>query len=227
MRGRNDGHKGAQLAAVLVLAWPLLTGLMGAGPVSLAQAAEMTPRPVPGLPVLAPGAKVLAFGDSLTAGIGGSGRSYPQRLAALIGHEVIDAGVPGDTSAQGRRRLGVALREVQPGLMILCLGVNDYLRGVPSDTLRDNLQAMIDESLAAGVPVVVLAVPVPGKRLVEPWFAELAQPGRVQVDQHAMADVLRNASLKADVVHPNREGYHQVASALARSLRGSGALPRN
>lgn len=206
------------LALMPAVAWPADAAPAGAAPVAAPAGVK--------LPVLASGAKVLAFGDSLTAGIGGSGHSYPQRLAQLIGHEVIDAGVPGDTSAQGLKRLGAALQEVQPGLMILCLGINDYLRAVPSATLQAQMRAMIDQALAAGVPVLVLAVPVPRTRQVDPWFAELAQAGRVRVDQHAMADVLSNAALKADVVHPNREGYQRVADAVARSLRDSGALGR-
>jgi acyl-CoA thioesterase-1 len=176
------------------------------------------------LPPLPAGATILAFGDSLTAGIGGSGFDYPQRLAQLTGHDVVNAGVPGDTSAQGRARLGGVLLEVRPRLLILCLGVNDFLHKVPHEVLRANLQAMLDESSAAGVPVLLLAVPAPETRLVDSWFMTLAQPDRVRVEAHAMADVLRQPALKADLVHPNEEGYRQIADAVARSLRDSGAL---
>ena len=207
-------------------AWSVLLGLVFTAPPI--QAVEASADAAAGqdvrLPALPAGAAILAFGDSLTAGVGGSGTSYPQRLSLLTGHEVLNAGVPGETSAEGRARLAATLSETRPGLLILCLGINDYLRRVPHETVRANLQAMLDESSAAGVPVLLLAVPVPHTRAVEPWFAALAQPGRVRVDPHAMADVLRQPGLKADLVHPDSEGYRQVAEAVARSLRDSGAL---
>jgi lysophospholipase L1-like esterase len=177
------------------------------------------------LPALPSDGTILAFGDSLTAGIGGSGESYPRRLAQLIGHEVIDAGVPGDTTADGPTRLVASLREQRPALLILCLGVNDFLRGVPRERVQANLRALLALADEAGVPVLLLAVPAPGGREADPLFVALARPGRVRVDEHAMADALLNPALKADLVHPNGEGYRQIATAVARSLRASGALP--
>lgn len=177
------------------------------------------------LPRLTRTATILAFGDSLTFGIGGSGDSYPQQLARLIDREVINAGVPGDTTADGRARLKTTLHDVRPSLLILCLGVNDFLRHVPSEDVLANLGAMLALADEAGVPVLLLAVPAPGAGSTERIFAGFAQTGSVLVDRHAMVDVLKHLALKADLVHPNREGYRQVAQAIAQRLRESGALP--
>jgi lysophospholipase L1-like esterase len=196
----------------------LALGLMLQMPASAAEAGTLPPLPSK--------ATILAFGDSLTFGIGGSGENYPQRLAQRIGHEVINSGVPGDTTADGRARLAAALHDGRPALLILCLGVNDFLRRVPRETVQANLHAMLAMAGEARVPVLLLAVPALGTRAADPLFAGFAQPGSVRVNEHAMVDVLTNSALRADLVHPNGEGYRQLAQAVAQSLLDSGALRR-
>ena len=170
-------------------------------------------------PVLGSDARVLAFGDSLTDGVGGSGENYPRRLAQLIGRPVINAGLSGETTAQGRQRLPDALLRERPTLLILCLGLNDLLRGVPDAEIRANLVAMIREARGANIEVLLLATTRPGTSQAHPLYAEAAEQGGAWLDAEAMVSVLTNPALKADLVHPNREGYRAIADALAERLR--------
>src|SRR5664279_4805390 len=90
------------------------------------------------------GAVVLAFGDSLTFGTGaGAGESWPAVLERSTGLKVVNAGLPGETSAQGLERLPDTLDEVKPKLLILCHGGNDFLQKLDDGAVASNVRAMI------------------------------------------------------------------------------------
>jgi len=171
-------------------------------------------------------ATVLAFGDSLTFGTGaGAAESYPEVLARSTGLKVVNAGVPGETSAEGLARLSEALDEAQPKLLILCHGGNDFLRKMEDAGVAANVRAMIGLAKAKGIPVVLLATPKPGfPPSVPAFYGEIARSEGVAFEEAAMRDVLFNSSLKSDLVHPNAEGYARIAAAIETLLRKSGAL---
>ena len=104
---------------------------------------------------LAPGATVLAFGDSVTYGVGAkSGEDFPTLLAAETGWNVINAGVSGDTASEARHRIDALLAQYQPQLVIVELGGNDFLRRRPAATVKRDLRQIIDMSLASGATTV-------------------------------------------------------------------------
>ena len=108
-------------------------------------------------------AVVLAFGDSLTFGTGaGATESYPAILERSIGRKVVNAGVPGETSAQGLERLPEVLDEVKPKLLVLCHGGNDFLRRLDDQAAAANVRAMIEMARKRGIAVVLIATPKPG-----------------------------------------------------------------
>jgi len=183
--------------------------------------------PVAKVPVLAPDAVIMAFGDSITAGTGaGEGESYPAVLGNIVGRRVINAGVPGEVTAEGLARLPELLEREKPALVILCHGGNDLLRHLDQRQAADNLRAMIRLAREKGAAVVLVSVPSPDLSLSPPPFYDgVARELGVPCERKALARILGNRSLKSDYIHPNAAGYRQLAEALAALLKKSGALP--
>jgi len=186
----------------------------------LLAACDRQPRLIP----LSDGARILCFGDSLTYGTGAArNQSYPAILQGLLGHEAINAGIPGEISAEGLKRLPQVLEKVQPQLVILIHGGNDFLRRLDRQQTRANLQGMIDLCRQAGAEVVLAAVPAPGLFLSPPdLYAELADANRLPLLDDTLGDILAERSLKSDTIHPNAAGYRKLAEALAELVRAAG-----
>ena len=180
----------------------------------------------PRLQPLAPDAVVLAFGDSLTYGTGADERdSYPAQLALLIGRKVARAGVPGEISGDGLARLPEAIEEHQPRLLILCHGGNDFLRRLSKQQVAANVRAMIRFARERGIDVVLIGTPEPGLGVSTPeFYAEIAKELRIPYEDSVIGQILRDAALKSDPIHPNARGYRLIAERLAGLLKKAGAL---
>lgn len=169
---------------------------------------------------LPPGSVVLAFGDSLTFGTGaGRAESYPAFLAGLLGRSVINAGVPGETSAEGLTRLADLLEEHRPDLVLLCHGGNDFLQRLDQERLRENLRSMVGLARDAGAQVLLVGVPQPGLFLsAAPLYAEVAEELGLPYEEKVLSEILADRALKSDTIHPNAAGYRRLADALARRI---------
>lgn len=178
------------------------------------------------------GAVVLAFGDSVTHGTGAApGEDYPTRLAALTGWEVRNHGIPGDTAANAKGRITEALEATQPKLVLVELGGNDFLRRHPDAAIKEDLRIILRAAKAGGRPVVLVGVPklsligaAFGSLADAPLYAELAGEENVVLVEDVFSDILSTPALKADQIHPNREGYGVLAEGIAKSLRKAGLL---
>ncbi len=181
---------------------------------------------VPKLPSLAQDAVILAFGDSITYGSGaGEGESYPAVLQSLLGRTVINAGVPGEITAESLARLPDVLDEQNPKLLILCIGGNDFLRGMDERQAADNIRAMIRLAREKGAEVVLVGVPKFGIMLSPPeFYRKIAEEFRIPYEGDIMRRILVNRDLKSDEVHPNAKGYRLFAEAVAELLKKSGAV---
>jgi lysophospholipase L1-like esterase len=175
---------------------------------------------------LPPEAAVLAFGDSLTYGTGAAeSESYPAQLERLIGRRVVRAGVPGEVSAQALARLPEALEEHQPRLLVLCIGGNDFLRNLGQDNVAANVRAMIRLAKDRGADVVLLGTPEKGLLVTPPrFYAEIAKEFRIPYEGKVVGEILRDAALKSDPIHPNARGYRLIAERVASLIRQSGAI---
>ena len=180
----------------------------------------------PALRALDQSAVVLAYGDSLTFGTGAAPeQSYPAQLSRAIGREVTNQGVPGEISQDGLQRLPAVLDEVKPRLLILCHGGNDFLRKLDGSATEANLRAMIKLAKARNIDVLLMATPKPGILLSVPeFYGKLGKELGIPVETDVLAQVLRDNSLKADLVHPNAAGYSRIVEALTAALKRAGAV---
>lgn len=182
-----------------------------------------------GTPRLSPldhDAVVLAFGDSLTFGTGASTtESYPSVLQRLINRRVINAGVPGEVADQGLGRLPEFLERHHPALLILCHGGNDLLRRTGEKQAAENVRAMIRMAEQRGIDVVLIGVPKPGLPVsVAGFYEKIAGEFEIPYEGDILADVLSTASLKSDMIHPNAQGYAELAQSIEALLRKAKAF---
>jgi len=192
----------------------LIAALMGCG--------ERVPR----VPAVAPNEVIVAFGDSLTYGTGATeSESYPEVLAQLIGRRVVQAGVPGEVTAQGLARIEQVIEAHRPALMIVCLGGNDMLRKVDEAQVKKNLGEIIRAIRSRGIAVVLVGVPKPALITSAPaFYGELAKEFGVPYEGKVVTDVMYQIDLKADPIHPNAKGYRRMAEAIAELLKKAGAI---
>jgi lysophospholipase L1-like esterase len=182
------------------------------------------------LPKLEPGEAIVAFGDSLTYGTGArESESYPAVLATLIGREVVRAGVPGEVTAQGVRRLPEVIEEFQPRLVIVCLGGNDMLRHVPQQETVANLEQILALIKESGAKAVLLATPQPSiagavfQHLSAPdFYRQVADAQQVPLIEDAIADVVSDPQLKVDPLHPNAAGHALLSERIFAALQSMG-----
>jgi len=183
-------------------------------------------KKVPGVAPVGANDVIVAFGDSLTYGTGASEQeSYPAVLAQLIGRKVVRAGVPGEVTAGGLKRLNEVIEEHRPALMIVCLGGNDMLGKVDEATIKANLREIITTIRGQGISVVLVGVPKPALITnAAAFYAEIAKEFDIPYEGKIVTDVLYQRELKSDPIHPNARGYRKMAEAIAELLKKAGAI---
>lgn len=176
---------------------------------------------------------ILAFGDSLTAGYGlPPGQGFAPQLEAMLRRNgvrafVTNAGVSGNTAAQGRARLKWTLDGLRqkPDLAIVALGANDMLRGLPTARTRADLEAIVTELKRRGIKVLIagmLAAPNLGPRYrseYESIFRDLARAHGAALYPFFLAGVAGNPALALpDKVHPNFQGIKRMVSGITPTV---------
>jgi acyl-CoA thioesterase-1 len=159
---------------------------------------------------------VLVIGDSLSAGYGiDVDQSWTALLQSRLQsqgyeHRVVNASISGDTTEGGASRITAALENFGPELVILELGGNDGLRGIPTDRMRDNLKAIIETSQQSGASVIMLGIRIPtnyGSRYTSAFegvYRDLADELQIPWIEFFMESVALDETLmQADGIHPN------------------------
>jgi acyl-CoA thioesterase-1 len=176
--------------------------------------------------------KIVVLGDSLTAGYGLlEMQSYPALLqdrlnAEGYGWEVVNAGISGDTSAAGLQRLDWALGGQDVRILILELGANDGLRGLPISEMKKNLAAIIERAQAKHITVLLAGMEAPpnfGPEYTVSFrqvYRDLAKQYKVTLLPFLLDKVAGNAALnQSDGIHPNIEGARIVADTVWTVLK--------
>ncbi len=212
-------------ALALFLSFSLLAGCTSSS--SRVEKVSIPAQPPPAAdtrPVIA------AFGDSLTAGLGVEpGQNYPSKLqarinAAGLSYRVVNAGVSGDTSAQGLNRLST-VEDLQPRIVILELGANDGLRGIPLDETRKNLDTIMTRLDMAGAKVILAGMEMPPNygseytRGFRELFPALAKEHHAALIPFFLAGVGGVPELNQDDgIHPTARGYDFVVDNVWKAL---------
>src|SRR3990167_4489587 len=161
------------------------------------------------------GADSVAFGDSLVAGIGATnGNDFVSLLSEKIGQEIINLGVPGNTTADGLARIN-ELDQYRPKVVLLLLGGNDHLRKVPIETTFENLGKMIEEIHSRGAIVLLLGVKgnLFGDKF-EPEFEKLREKYKTAYVPDVLYGLFGNAKFMEDSIHPNDAGNKIIAERI-------------
>lgn len=204
-------------------------------PAAAPQAPAPTAAEAPEAPVAAQAGEsfvVVFLGDSLTAGYGlEPDDALPEQVEAVwrargLDAVAINAGVSGDTTANGLARFDWSVTAADPDLLVVALGANDFLMGVPPDVTRANLSAILDKAKSAGIPAVLVGLSprgeiAPGSR--EAAFAAiypgLAAEFGVPYYPSLLGSIESDpAMLQSDGLHPTREGVVKIAGPLASFL---------
>jgi acyl-CoA thioesterase I len=202
----------------------------GDAPVSAAPAPVATGSGPSGTAPRASRPEVVFLGDSLAAGLGLSRElSFPaliqQRIdAAGLDYTVVNAGVSGDTSAGGLRRLEWALQG-EPRVLVVALGGNDGLRGLDPDELKKNLAAIIERAQRTGLSVILAGMEAPPNNgpdytaQFRQVYPDLARTYKVPLIPFLLDGVAGDPALnQADGIHPNPEGARRVADTVWKVL---------
>ena len=167
--------------------------------------------------------KILIFGDSLSAAYGiGEDEGWVTLLAERLAQEdseleVVNGSVSGETTTGGRARLPSLLERYNPAFVLIELGGNDGLRGLPLSLMRENLTDMIQLSQTRGATVLIAGMQIPpnyGPRYTEPFFAqyaELAEEFDLYLIPFLIDGIPQQPELmQADGIHPKAEAQSMI-----------------
>ena len=166
------------------------------------------------------GRTIICFGDSLTFGTGaGKDMDYPSQLSEMIGRPVINAGVPGDTTASAMQRLEQDVLLQAPDLVLITLGGNDLKNGVAKERAFNNLSLIVNTIQNTGARVIIGGIKFPLRdRGFGRAYQELADDTGAILIPNIFEGIMGNRQLMSDPIHPNDAGYKIIAERFYEAI---------
>lgn len=170
---------------------------------------------------------ILAFGDSLTVGRGTQQQySYPSVLQKLSNTTVLNYGVSGEITQNGKVRFAKILKQLQHKnieVLLLLEGGNDIMRSISPKIIRNNLAQMITLAQQNNIQVVLISVPKKSMVLRDAnLYQDLAQEFDILLIDNLISELLSTPKYKSDIVHLNTKGYYQMALSMYEVLQKNG-----
>jgi acyl-CoA thioesterase I len=175
---------------------------------------------------------ILVFGDSLSAGYGiAADQAWPKLLEQELARKgkkfrIVNASVSGETTAGGVTRFPASLKQHRPQWVILALGANDGLRGLPIETMKQNLAKMINQAQSAGAKVHLIGMKMPpnyGTSYTEQFAAvypALAKQYKLSLSPFLLAPVIqKNQYFQADQLHPTAAAQPLLLQYILQDLK--------
>lgn len=159
---------------------------------------------------------IIIFGDSLAYGTGATeGNDIASILQDRLGQRVLNAGIPGNTSADARERLaGVVSKE--PSIVVVIIGGNDVLRRIPKEQTLENVRTIIHEIEKNGARAVLVGI---STLAYNSSYRDIAHEFNIEFVPRLLDKTKGDASLMSDPLHPNDQGYRIFATEIERAIR--------
>lgn len=164
--------------------------------------------------------KIVAFGDSLTAGYGAGGvqNSYPSVLATLSGKQVINLGLSGDTAINAPTRLPQVLAE-KPDMVLIEFGANDRIRNLGHEGAARAVEQIVDAVQASGAIAVIVDTGGPQMGAYTSAYKKIAKEKQAVFVPGIIRGIFNKRELKSDMIHPNAAGYKIVAERVYKVIK--------
>jgi acyl-CoA thioesterase-1 len=167
------------------------------------------------------GEDIVCFGDSLTYGTGASeDMDYPSQLSDMVSMSVINAGVPGDTTATALARLEDDVLSESPRIVLITLGGNDLKNKVSKEKAFGNLRTIVTSIQDEGALVIVAGINIPfyGRGFGKAYKELCNEVGAVLIP-NIFKGIMGNPKLMSDPIHPNDDGYAIMAKKFYEAMK--------
>ena len=167
------------------------------------------------------GENIICFGDSLTFGTGAAeNMDYPSQLSRMISEPIINAGVPGDTTAMAMARLEEDVLSKSPRIVLITLGGNDLKNRMSKETAFQNLKNIIVSIQDRGALVIVGGIDIPfwGRGFGD-MYEKVCEETQALLIPNIFDGIIGNRNLMSDPIHPNESGYTLMAQTFYQAMK--------